>query len=35
MSIPLLGGMVERVIVDAVIKGLEQELATADAWLAR
>jgi len=35
VSIPLLGGMVERVIVDAVIKGLEQELATADAWLAR
>jgi hypothetical protein len=26
--------MVERAVADAVIKGLSQELATADAWLA-
>ena len=34
VSIPLFGGMVERVVVDAVTKGLRQELASADAWLA-
>lgn len=34
VSIPLFGGMVEKVVVDAVIKGLRQELASADAWLA-
>jgi hypothetical protein len=35
VSIPLFGGMVEKVVVDAVVKGLDQELAAADAWLAR
>jgi len=35
VSIPLFGSMVERVIVDAVLKGLSQELAFADSWLAR
>ena len=34
VSIPLFGGMVEKVVVDAVIKGLDQELVSADAWLA-
>src|SRR6188768_69947 len=34
VSIPLFGGMIEKVVVDAVTKGLRQELASADAWLA-
>lgn len=34
VAIPLFGGMVERAVADAVIKGLAQELAAADAWLA-
>jgi hypothetical protein len=35
VSIPLFGGMVEKVVVDAVLKGLSEELASADTWLAR
>jgi hypothetical protein len=34
VTIPLFGGMIERVLADAVIKGLSQELSAADAWLA-
>ncbi|MGC4175576.1 DUF2505 domain-containing protein [Demequina sp.] len=35
VTIPLFGSMVEKVVVDAVTKGLKQELASADAWLAQ
>ena len=35
VSIPLVGGMVEKVVVEAVVKGLPQELDSADDWLAR
>ena len=35
VSIPLVGGMVEKVVVEAVVKGLAQELNSADAWLLR
>ena len=35
VSVPLFGAMVERAVKDAVLKGLEAELAAADAWLVR
>ena len=35
VSIPLFGSMVEKAVTEAVLKGLAQELAAADAWLAR
>lgn len=35
VQIPLIGGMVEKAVTDAVIKGLDLELSEADAWLAR
>lgn len=34
VSIPLFGSMVERAVMEAVLKGLAMELAAADAWLA-
>ena len=34
VSVPLFGGMIERAVVSAVEKGLADELASADTWLA-
>jgi len=33
VSVPLFGGMIEKTLADAVVKGLAQELEAADAWL--
>jgi len=35
VQVPLFGAMVERAVKDAVVKGLDAELASADAWLER
>jgi len=35
VSIPLFGSMVERAVMEAVLKGLTMELALADKWLTR
>ena len=34
VNVPLIGGMIERAVADAVRDGLSKELAAADAWLA-
>ncbi|WP_084104940.1 DUF2505 domain-containing protein [Demequina sp. NBRC 110056] len=34
VRVPLVGAMIESAVGDAVVKGLEAELAVADAWLA-